>query len=109
MSGKCELCGGDMNGSPFRYHEKCPKKGSEGLAAGVKGRKVMIVFEETGGNGFNVYVSGLWRPLKGVPDDDRSPAEFWGSRMFAIVANVMKEAGAIQTVTDMPPPGSKGH
>lgn len=72
-------------------------------------RKLMIVIEEdgtNGGKGFRVYMAGDKERLqKGTPEDQLSPAEFWGLKLFQICVNAINKAGALQTVTSMP--GSK--
>jgi hypothetical protein len=72
----------------------------------VKKKRVMIVFEETGEDGvdshgmpgakFNVFLEGdIKAILDGVPEDQRSAAEFWGHRMFGIVKKVMEQANVV--------------
>ena len=70
---------------------------------GVIGRRVSIVFEETGGSGFNVYLEGQTKGIN-VHDagDDLSPGDFFGSRMFAIVGAKLRELGAIDDPRNRP-------
>lgn len=63
------------------------------------GRKIMIVIEEEkGGHGFNVYMDGDKERLQAnIPTDQMSPAEFWGLRLFQICVNAVRSAGAVQS------------
>jgi len=57
----------------------------------------MIVIEETGehgGKGFNLYLSGDKERVGKVADDQLSPAEFWGSKLFLICASAVQKTGA---------------
>lgn len=60
------------------------------------GKKIMIVVEEdVGGHGFNVYMAGdKERMQKGISPDEMSAAEFWGSRLFSICIEAVKQTGA---------------
>lgn len=65
-------------------------------------RKIMIVIEETGtdgGQGFNVYLLGDKERFgdKTLKAKDLSPAEFWGSKLFNICIDALKQAGVVQT------------
>jgi hypothetical protein len=76
-------------------------------------QKISIVFEETGvdtaeGKRFNVYLHGHTRNLNNTKEDDLSPAEFWASRCFAIVGDVLKKTGAVEKVFTRPD-GGVGH
>ncbi len=66
----------------------------------MKKRKLMIVVEETGtdnGRGFNVYLSGDTERLKTLKnEEDMSPAEFCGSKIFIICADAIKKSGVVQ-------------
>jgi hypothetical protein len=63
------------------------------------GRRVMIVFEETGGAGLNVYLEGQTKGIRvHTPGDDLSPADFYASRMLAIVVEALTKAGALRAV-----------
>lgn len=66
-----------------------------------EGRKIMIVIEEdTGGHGFNVYMAGDKERLQaGIPTEQMTAAEFWGSKLFQICAHAMRQSGAVQTET----------
>lgn len=70
------------------------------MKEGTVGRRVMIVFEETGGGGFNVYIDGQ---TKGIdvrePGDDLSPADFYATRMMTIVVAHLEKVGAFKAVT----------
>lgn len=64
------------------------------------GRKLMIVIqEEDGGNGFNVYLSGDKERIGRIPDSELGPAEFWGSRLFRICGQAIQQSGALKSVT----------
>lgn len=70
----------------------------------MKHKKLMIVIEENGqqnGKGFNVYLDGDKERVGTIPKEDLSPAEFWGSKLFEIVLNVMRQTGAVHTEVDM--------
>lgn len=74
-------------------------------------RKIMIVFEETGESGvdskgrpgkkFNVYMGGDIDRLtnENIPDSELSTAEFWASRSMAVVVDLLRKSGVIQTET----------
>ncbi len=65
-------------------------------------KKVMIVIEETGeqnGKGYNVYLDGDTSRIGRVPDDELTPAEFYGAKLFQICQKVLKDIGAVKTVT----------
>lgn len=72
-------------------------------------RELRIVIRENGkhnGKGFDVFLDGdIERIGTFEKEDDMSPAEFWGSRLFGIVRDVLADVGAIKTVT----PRSPGH
>jgi hypothetical protein len=73
----------------------------------AKGKKISIVFEETGMQpsgdmGFNVYLEGMDRDLNKVPEDKRTAAEFWATRCFQIVASVLQQTGAARTAPTKP-------
>lgn len=60
----------------------------------AKNKKVMIVIEENGkqgGKGFNVYLDGDIDNLNTTKDDDLSPAEFWGKKLFQICAHTINK------------------
>jgi hypothetical protein len=60
----------------------------------------MIVFEETGGAGFNVYLEGHTKGVRvDAPGDDLSPADFYATRMMAIVVAHLKKTGAFASET----------
>jgi hypothetical protein len=69
-------------------------------------RKLMIVIEETGfkevaengepGNGFMIYLEGDTERLDIVKPADLSAAEFWGSRLFSICADIVKKCGGLE-------------
>lgn len=67
----------------------------------------MIVIEETGlsdGKGFNIYMAGDKERLQQTPriaEDDMSPAEFWGMKLFSIVGNIVVRTGACDQVVDL--------
>jgi hypothetical protein len=68
------------------------------MKQGKIGRRVMIVFEETGGAGFNVYLDGATKGMKvDDPGEDLSPADFYASRMLAVVRHLV-ECGAFESV-----------
>ena len=70
------------------------------MKEGTIGRRVSIVFEETGGAGFNVYLDGQTKGIRqDDPGDDLSPADFYASRMLAIVVGHLNRVGAFKTVT----------
>jgi len=67
------------------------------------GKKVSIVFEETGeqdGKGFNVYMEGLSPEVDKLTDEEQihklSPADFWALRSFKIVTGIMCTTGVVQ-------------
>lgn len=66
-----------------------------------EGRKIMIVIEEDkGGHGFNVYMAGDKERLQqNIPTDQMTAAEFWGSRLFQICVHAVRQAGAVQSET----------
>jgi hypothetical protein len=72
-------------------------------------QKISIVFEDTGGNSFNVYMDGHTRNLNHVKEDDLSPAEFWSLHMLAIVADLLKQSGVVASEFKRPNDGVKGH
>lgn len=68
-------------------------------------KRVAIVFEETektslhegaGEQGFNVFIEGAER-TKTLPESAWSAAEFWGMKCFAIVVNVIQQAGGVRS------------
>lgn len=70
-------------------------------------RRVAIVFEETtdekvqtekSGQGFNVFIEGAER-TKRLPEDAWSAAEFWGMKCFGIVAQILKDSGAMTSAS----------
>jgi hypothetical protein len=65
-------------------------------------QKISIVFEDTGGDGFNVYMEGHTRKFAHVNERDLSPSEWWAAKMFSIVTDLMKKAGAVKTITERP-------
>lgn len=68
------------------------------MKEGTIGRRVMIVFEETGGAGFNVYLDGQTPGIKvHESGDELSPADFYASRMLAIVVGHLEKVGALKT------------
>ena len=65
------------------------------MKQGTIGRRVSIVFEETGGAGLNVYLDGNTKGIRlSDPGEDLSPADFYASRMLAIIVHKLKETGA---------------
>lgn len=70
------------------------------MKEGVVGRRVSIVFEETGGAGFNVYLDGATKGINpSESGDDLSPADFYASRMLAIVVGHLQKSGAFKSAT----------
>jgi hypothetical protein len=68
------------------------------MKQGTMGRRVMIVFEETGGAGFNVYLEGQTKGIRvDAPGDDLSPADFYASRMLVVVVARLAEVGAFRS------------
>lgn len=62
---------------------------------GTMGRRVMIVFEETGGSGFNVYLDGQTKGIRlDDPGEDLSPGDFYATRMLPIVVEHLRRVGA---------------
>ena len=66
------------------------------------GKRVCIVFEETGeqgGKGFHMYLEGLSPEACKMTTEEQmnklSPADFWGMRMFQICTGIMKDTGVI--------------
>ena len=65
-------------------------------------KRVSIVFEETDqnslaeGQGFNVFLEGADR-TKVTPEAAWTAAEFWATKCFGIVVNIMNQAGAVKT------------
>ena len=71
------------------------------------GKKVYIVFEETGeggGKGFNMYLEGMSieanRMTSKEQMDKLSPAEFWALSMFRVCTGVMGETGVIHSIKE---------
>lgn len=72
------------------------------------GKKVYIVFEETGEQGgkeFAVYMEGITEKMKTIKDPVQqtnllSPAEFWGLRMFQHVTEILAEVGVVQKIKE---------
>jgi hypothetical protein len=69
-------------------------------------KRVCIVFEETSGKGFQVYIEGLSPEANEMTPEEQmkklSPADFWGMRMFQICAGIMCESGVVNEI-------KKGH
>lgn len=68
------------------------------MKEGTIGKRVMIVFEETGGAGFNVYLEGQTKGIRLSEGEDLSPADFYASRMLSIVVDRLKVSGAFAGV-----------
>ncbi len=67
------------------------------MKEGTMGRRVSIVFEETGGAGFNVYLDGQTKGIRlDDPGDDLSPADFYATRMLNIVVAHLQKVGAFK-------------
>ena len=66
------------------------------------GKRVTIVFEETGdtpeGKGFDCFLEGVSPERRKLPDDELSPAEFWGMKMFAFVVHDLNQVGVVKSV-----------
>ncbi len=70
------------------------------MKQGTMGRRVMIVFEETGGAGFNVYLEGQTQGIRlDESGEDLSPADFYATRMLSIVVSHLKNSGAFKSET----------
>jgi hypothetical protein len=70
------------------------------MREGTIGRRVSIVFEETGGAGFNMYLEGQTPGIDATePGDDLSPADFYASRMLLYVAKRLQEVGALKSAS----------
>ena len=70
------------------------------MKEGTIGRRVSIVFEETGGAAFNVYLDGQTKGINAAdPGDDLSPADFYASRMLTIIVDHLERAGAFKAIT----------
>lgn len=70
------------------------------MKQGTVGRRVSIVFEETGGVGFKVYLDGQTRDIDiSQLGDDLSPADFYASRMLSIVTAHLESVGALREIT----------
>jgi len=75
----------------------------------IDGKRVCIVIEQDvrrdgpdgEGTGFNVFLEGH---RKGVSAEEMTTAEFWGSRLFLIVQEALRQSGAVQHVTKKPAP-----
>jgi hypothetical protein len=70
-------------------------------------QRISIVFNDTGGDGFNVFLDGHTRDLSQLKEEDFSPAEWWALAMFRIVMHELKECGAIQKTGPRPNNGVK--
>ncbi len=72
-------------------------------------RRVCIVFEDTGGSGFNVHLEGISDSRKAEirekGEEACSAAERWGYKMFTIVGNLLQQSGAAKTIRDKTQPG----
>lgn len=65
-------------------------------------RKLMIVIEETGTDGGKGFITSLKGDTERLRDpllkyDELSPAEFWGSRLFDLCAQVLAQTGVAKT------------
>jgi hypothetical protein len=70
------------------------------MKQGEMGRRVSIVFEETGGEGFKVYLDGASKGIDlTASGEDLSPADFYASRMLLIVTAKLKEVGALSSIS----------
>ena len=70
------------------------------MKEGTIGKRVSIVFEETGGAAFNVYLDGQTKGIRlDNPGEDLSPADFYASRMLPIVVKHLQDAGAFKSTT----------
>jgi hypothetical protein len=79
---------------------RAERKETEAMKEGTVGRRVSIVFEETGGAAFNVYLDGATKGInQGDPGDDLSPANFYASRMLTIVVGHLQKVGAFKSAT----------
>lgn len=71
-------------------------------------KRVSIVFEETGVIGrdehghstarFNVFLEGFPVEERRKPQDQYTPAEFWGFKMFAIVIDILQRCGVVDQI-----------
>ena len=64
-------------------------------------KKLMIVIQETGehnGKGYNVTLEGDTERLNATPNDQLSPAEFWGKKLFQVCVQVLKDVGAVDNI-----------
>lgn len=64
-------------------------------------KRTMIVIQENGehgGKGYNVTFEGDTDRIGTVPDEDLTPAEFYGSKLFQICTNVLNDIGAVKNV-----------
>lgn len=69
------------------------------------GKKVMIIFEETGGHGgkeFKTYIEGISKEAGEMSEEEQtvklSPAEFWGLRVFQIATDIMAKTGILSSI-----------
>lgn len=63
-------------------------------------KKIMIVIEENGqdnGKGFSFYMEGDTEGLATMPEDDMSPAQFYGLKLFEVCRDSLREAGVIKS------------
>jgi len=70
-------------------------------------KKVMIIIEETGsdgGAGFNVYLGGDKGRIHKLPNDQLSPAEFWGKKLFEICCHALGQTGVVKSMMTMEGP-----
>jgi hypothetical protein len=70
------------------------------MKEGTVGRRVSIVFEETGGAAFNVYLDGQTKGINlSDPGENLSPADFYATRCLSIVVDHLQRAGAFKSIT----------
>lgn len=70
--------------------------------------KLSIVFEETPGDTFQVYVDGATRDLMDVPEEEMTGAEYWCTRVFSLVGDLLEKSKSLTNVSTNPrAPGRK--
>lgn len=69
------------------------------------GKRVCIVFQETGeqgGKAFETFLEGLSPEALKMTTEEQlnklSPADFWGLRMFQICAGMLRDSGVVVDV-----------
>ena len=60
-------------------------------------KKLKIVFADTGGKNFNFYIEGDTEGIADTPEDQMTPAQFYGSKLFEVCRSSLEEAGIIKS------------